>query len=150
MFKFLITEVWHDRSNISFVGLKPGDVVRITEIKSDTVNVLNSARWDNHAEDYVANLSVQVGVAELERYSSLAFELESGGERRTYPIAEQMLEFMKNLRPLITGFQKKPAMEVKTIAAVTIAYNEDYMLKKWVDYYGKILAYENLFIIDDG
>jgi hypothetical protein len=24
------------------------------------------------------------------------------------------------------------------------------MLKKWVDYYGKILGYENLFIIDDG
>jgi hypothetical protein len=150
MFKFLITEVWHDRSNISFVGLKPGNVVRITEIKSDTINLLNSARWDNHTEDYVANLSVPVGVAELERYSSIAFELESGDERRIYPLAEQMLEFMKNLRPLITGFQKKPVMEVKTIAAVTIAFNEDYMLKKWVDYYGKILGYENLFIIDDG
>jgi hypothetical protein len=50
----------------------------------------------------------------------------------------------------VTGFQKFPVDEVQTIAAVTIAFNEDYMLKKWTDYYGKILGYENLYIIDDG
>lgn len=39
---------------------------------------------------------------------------------------------------------------MKKIAAITMARNDAFFLKKWVSYYGKELGRENLYIYLDG
>ena len=34
--------------------------------------------------------------------------------------------------------------------AITVAHNEDFFLEKWINYYGREIGFENLFIIDHG
>ena len=40
--------------------------------------------------------------------------------------------------------------KLKTIAALTMARNDDFFLRKWVEYYGRELGKENLYIYYDG
>lgn len=40
--------------------------------------------------------------------------------------------------------------KLKKIAAITMARNDEFFLRKWVDYYGRELGNENLYIILDG
>lgn len=40
--------------------------------------------------------------------------------------------------------------ELKKIAAITMVRDDDFFLRKWVDYYGKELGRENLYILFDG
>jgi hypothetical protein len=51
---------------------------------------------------------------------------------------------------LYTGVPYETAQKLERIAAVTIVFNEEYFLPKWVTYYGELLGYQNLFVIDDG
>ena len=39
---------------------------------------------------------------------------------------------------------------MKRIAALTMVRNDDFYLEKWVDYYGRQLGKENLYIFFDG
>ena len=39
---------------------------------------------------------------------------------------------------------------LKKIAAITMARNDDFFLSRWIEYYGKNLGYENLYIYLDG
>ncbi|MCH5229354.1 MAG: glycosyltransferase family 2 protein [Muribaculaceae bacterium] len=41
-------------------------------------------------------------------------------------------------------------MKRKTVAVVTMVRNDDFFLKKWVEYYGRILGKENLYVYFDG
>ena len=40
--------------------------------------------------------------------------------------------------------------ELKRIAAITMVRDDDFFLRKWVDYYGKELGRDNLYILFDG
>ncbi len=40
--------------------------------------------------------------------------------------------------------------KLKKIAAITMARNDDFFLSRWIEYYGKNLGYENLYIYLDG
>ena len=42
------------------------------------------------------------------------------------------------------------AQMIKKIAAITMARNDEFFLSRWVDYYGRELGTENLYIILDG
>lgn len=53
-------------------------------------------------------------------------------------------------RVLISGPAKAISASAERIAAVTIAYNEDFILAKWCQHYGEMIGYENLYVIDDG
>ena len=39
---------------------------------------------------------------------------------------------------------------LKRIAAITMARNDDFFLSRWIEYYGKQIGYENLYIYLDG
>jgi len=41
-------------------------------------------------------------------------------------------------------------MEMKKVAAITMARNDEFFLNRWIDYYGNQLGEENLFIYLDG
>lgn len=41
-------------------------------------------------------------------------------------------------------------MNLKKIAAITMVRNDDFFLRKWVEYYGRVLGKENLYIYYDG
>jgi hypothetical protein len=53
-------------------------------------------------------------------------------------------------RVLISGPQKPLAQQAQRVAALTIAFNEDFILAKWCQHYGEMLGYEHLYVIDDG
>ena len=53
-------------------------------------------------------------------------------------------------RVLISGPQKPLAQQASRVAALTIAFNEDFILAKWCQHYGEMLGYEHLYVIDDG
>jgi len=53
-------------------------------------------------------------------------------------------------RVLISGPAKPPGESAQRVAAVTIAYNEDFILAKWCEHYGGMLGFEHLYVIDDG
>lgn len=57
---------------------------------------------------------------------------------------------VSTLQPMQAGLSKELPSSINKIAACTICYNEEYIIKKWVAHYGSMLGYENLFIIDDG
>ena len=40
--------------------------------------------------------------------------------------------------------------KTKHIAAITMARNDEFFLSRWVEYYGRELGIENLYIILDG
>ena len=40
--------------------------------------------------------------------------------------------------------------KTKKIAAITMARNDEFFLSRWVEYYGKEIGYENLYILLDG
>jgi hypothetical protein len=148
MIKYAITELWSNESKIQITGLSVGDLISINE-KQDGCTVALALGQLTRPSDIVP-MTIPVGLSELERFASIELEWYSNGKRKVFSVANEALQFSKDLRLLVTGFQKTPANEINTIAAVTIAFNEDYMLKKWTNYYGKILGFENIFIIDDG
>lgn len=45
---------------------------------------------------------------------------------------------------------KKQTSKIKRIAAITMARNDEFFLNRWIDYYGKNLGAENLYIYLDG
>ena len=57
---------------------------------------------------------------------------------------------ISTLQPLQAEIAKDIPDSIRSIAACTICYNEDFIIKKWAHHYGKMLGYENLYIIDDG
>jgi hypothetical protein len=44
----------------------------------------------------------------------------------------------------------KPAKNIKKVAVITMARNDDFFLTRWINYYGKELGEENLYIYLDG
>jgi hypothetical protein len=57
---------------------------------------------------------------------------------------------LSTIQLMQVGVSKEIPSSVQRIAACTICYNEDFIIKKWAEYYGGILGFENLFIVDDG
>ena len=45
---------------------------------------------------------------------------------------------------------KKQTSKIKRIAAITMARNDEFFLNRWIEYYGKNLGAENLYIYLDG
>jgi hypothetical protein len=44
----------------------------------------------------------------------------------------------------------KTTKKIKRIAAITMARNDEFFLNRWIEYYGKQIGYENLYIYLDG
>lgn len=59
-------------------------------------------------------------------------------------------EVVGTILPMQAGMDKPRPEKIERIAALTICYNEDLIIRKWAEYYGRVFGYENLFIIDDG
>ena len=65
-------------------------------------------------------------------------------------VSPDLTQFQASSRVLMTGPAFELAKAAHSIAALTIAFNEDEMLQRWVHHYGRILGFEHLYVIDDG
>jgi hypothetical protein len=151
MLNFAISELWHNKTVLAIHGLVYGDIVRVNEKYPDKKARLNSGSCQSKtSESELFFIEIPFGSNNLEKLSAVEIEHISADVIKVFDLSSILLKFIQDGRILVTGFQKPPSKESSRIAALTIAYNEEYMLSKWANYYGQIFGYENLFVIDDG
>lgn len=97
-------------------------------------------------------IAVPMGFDRHEDLSRLVLHEYSSDSQRAYThtLSAALVRWLMSRQVLHANVYREPRKAVQRIAAVTIAYNEDFILPKWVDYYGKQLGCENLYVIDDG
>ena len=151
MLNFAISELWHNKTVLAIHGLVFGDIVRINEKYPDKKIRLSSGSCQSKSsENELFFIGIPFGSENLEKLARIEVECVSADVIRHFDLSAMVLKFVQDGRILVTGFQKSPSRESSRIAVLTIAYNEEYMLSKWANYYGQIFGYENLFVIDDG
>ncbi len=101
------------------------------------------------ADAQLVDLTVPFGNPTAPDLRELVFAQFAEDESVRY-VWPDLTQFQASSRVLMTGpvFQVAPA--ARSIAALTIAFNEDDILPHWAEHYGSVLGFEHLYVIDDG
>ena len=105
-------------------------------------------RFEFSEKDF--HISIPIGSDRLEELEKLIFYECNGESKRLITHKLNLARWLLSRQILHANVYRSKPKTVKRIAAVTIAYNEDFVLPKWVDYYGRQVGLENIYVIDDG
>ncbi|WGS86893.1 glycosyltransferase family 2 protein [Methylomonas sp. UP202] len=95
-------------------------------------------------------IAIPIGTERSEELERLVFHEYNGDTQRAVAHRLNLAATLLARQALQAGVYRARPSTVKRVAALTIAYNEDFVLPKWVDYYGRQFGLENLYVIDDG
>lgn len=131
-------------------GVQLGDTVfLLKQAPLQGVNFRSLAIGSAIAQSSNVELSVPFGIGDLDELHQIHF-LCLSPDGALQIVKPDMLKFQAAPRVLYTGTAFKRAEQAKKIAAITIVFNEDFILPKWCQYYGGLFGFANLFVIDDG
>lgn len=145
--KAAITSFVHNKVQIILTEVdEPGEIC-----------VVQRSIGDNHLQKISSQISISNSRSLILPWD-ISFLFQPGKKLKllyTTQHRQELVDFdvsglFSSLRPLQADLVKELPGSIQRIAACTICYNEDFIIKKWAQHYGGLLGYENLYVIDDG
>jgi len=150
----ILKSIQSDRLVFALIGLSPGERIvllrRPRQVNAEPDDTpLPEVIGEVLADSSVLELTVPFGHPNAPDLRELLFAHVRNEDDIDY-VAPDLTQFQASSRVLLTGPSFQMADRLESMAALTIAYNDDEMLERWVAHYGAVLGNRHLFVIDDG